>query len=236
MEELYQRYRAANRLHDSLLSHQNLAESRLSNLRSEHAELTAAWDETQLVSTNADTPEQQSPSEREARYLDQKLFKAEMKYSQFVRLSEKAALTINEMRSGVMHIASLIEANERILAKLPGNAAPPAFHSEEDITKVLSWCEERVIAINEALVLDSTKPTTTDDTQPLHSRQAELASLVIDLLQKGDQAQTPGDQTKRKKARRKIPGGMAQSLIQHPDVPSMLVGAPTSVRVRLLSD
>ena len=92
-DELLVRYRAAQRLHDSLRSHQNMSESRLTNLRAEHKELSgavtrltildfsilfllfylvfyyvAAWGEAQLVSTAGANSEQSSPSEREVRY------------------------------------------------------------------------------------------------------------------------------------------------------------------------
>eukprot|EP00607_Mallomonas_marina_P004141 CAMPEP_0182426362 /NCGR_PEP_ID=MMETSP1167-20130531/12841_1 /TAXON_ID=2988 /ORGANISM="Mallomonas Sp, Strain CCMP3275" /LENGTH=718 /DNA_ID=CAMNT_0024607723 /DNA_START=78 /DNA_END=2234 /DNA_ORIENTATION=+ len=209
-EEFLSRYRAAQRLHDSLRSHQNLAESRLSNLRTEFTDLSAAWAQAQLVSRSDDPPDKAADVEREARYLDQKLFKMEMKSSQLLRQTEKAVLGINEIRSGVMHMASLIQSKDNLLYKLPGNSAPPECNNDDDITRVLSWCEERVIAINEALVLDSSKPAATDDTQPFNSRQTQLAALVLANMKKvGNEAR----QKSRVQSRKKTAGGMSQSLI-----------------------
>ena len=62
-----------------------------------------------------------------------------MKSSQLLRLSEKAVLGINEIRTGVVHLADLIHANESLMNKLPGNSAPPKYVAEEDIAKILSW-------------------------------------------------------------------------------------------------
>ena len=57
---------------------------------------------------------------------------------------------------------------------------------ENDISPCLSWCEERIIAMSEAIVVDSGKPAahinTTDDQQPLYARQAQLATLVQGMM------------------------------------------------------
>ena len=79
----------------------------------------------------------------------------------------------NALANVVFQISSLIYHITLIMRlsffwdqqKLPDSSALPQLTSDDDIAKVLSWCEERVIAINEALVLDSTKPVTTDDSQ-----------------------------------------------------------------------
>ena len=74
-------------------------------------------------------------------------------------------------------MASLLSANDDLLQNLP-QSTPPVMKSDAGIAKMLAWCEERVLAINEALVLDASKPAGIDDTKPLHARQTELASLV----------------------------------------------------------
>lgn len=45
-------------------------------------------------------------------------------------------------------------------------------------------CEERVLAVNEAMMLDSAKPAggVTDDTKPLNDRQTQLAALVEKMV------------------------------------------------------
>ena len=59
---------------------------------------------------------------------------------------------------------------------------------EHDISPCLSWCEERIIAMSEAMILDSGKPashvSTTDDQQPLFKRQTQLATLVNSMVER----------------------------------------------------
>jgi hypothetical protein len=117
-------------------------------------------------------------AEREIRYLDQMLFKAEMKLNQVTRTSNKANMTINECKMGVLHLANLLFVNEKLLSNLPSSKVP-VIRSDEDICRVLSWCEERILAINESMVLDnSTKAPLVDDSLPLQARQMELAALI----------------------------------------------------------
>jgi hypothetical protein len=130
-----------------------------------------------------------------------RLFKAEMRLNHNMRLTEKAGLVIyltliklspnivspppsdwlvlniNEIRTGVVHIASLLQSNDSLLQNLP-SSSPPIMKSDTSIAKMLAWCEERVLAINEALVLDASKPAGIDDSKPLYARQTELASLI----------------------------------------------------------
>ena len=86
------------------------------------------------------------------RYLDNKLFKAEMRLNHNARQSEKAVLAINEIKTGVAHLVSLLAINEKLLSNLPSSNAP-MIRVDDDIAKNLSWCEERVLAINESMLL-----------------------------------------------------------------------------------
>ena len=86
-------------------------------------------------------------------------------------------LAINDIKTGVMHVVNLLVINEKLLSNLPQSNAP-AIRNDDDIAKALSWCEERVLAINESMVLDNSKTTVTDDSKPIHARQIELASLI----------------------------------------------------------
>jgi hypothetical protein len=51
-----------------------------------------------------------------------------------------AVLYINEIRTGVVHIASLLQANESLLSNLPCSS-PPMMKSQQGIAKILGWCE-----------------------------------------------------------------------------------------------
>jgi hypothetical protein len=49
-------------------------------------------------------------------------------------------LYINEIRTGVVHIASLLSANDALLSNLP-SSSPPVLKSDNGIVKILAWCE-----------------------------------------------------------------------------------------------
>jgi hypothetical protein len=116
-------------------------------------------------------------------------------------------MSINEIRTGVVHIASLLSANEALLQNLP-SSSPPILKSDNGIAKLLAWCEERVLAINEALVLDASKPVGVDDSKPLHTRQTELASLIQGLSTgKPPAVGSIRPSSKVKKIPKKIQGG-----------------------------
>lgn len=181
-------YKNSQRLFESMKSHQILAESRLSQLRGEFNELQSSLGETIYVQNEIESQDDNktaSSSEREMRYLDQRTFQAEMRMNQNVRRTEKSVLNINEVRTGVVHIAQLLSVNENLLQNLP-SSSPPVLKSESGIAKILAWCEERVLAINEALVLDASKPNQMDDSKPLCDRQTDLAQLIQALLSRGN--------------------------------------------------
>jgi hypothetical protein len=74
-DEFIEAYRNSLTLQENMKSHQNLAESRLSQLRAEHTELQTLLGETVFVSgidDKADHPAQSHSAEREMRYLDQR--------------------------------------------------------------------------------------------------------------------------------------------------------------------
>ncbi len=84
-------FKHSQRLYDSMTSHQSLAESRLSQLRSEELELQNLLGETLFVSSqDSGNDSNSSTSERELRYLHQRLFKAEMRLNHNMRLADKA--------------------------------------------------------------------------------------------------------------------------------------------------
>ena len=58
---------------------------------------------------------------------------------------------------------------------------------DKDIFPCLSWCEERVGAMSDALTMDTGKTTTTslgvtDEQQSFSARQVQLATLGVSLM------------------------------------------------------
>ena len=96
---------------------------------------------------------------------------------------DKALKNINDVRSGTAHLMELLVVNSKLLQGLP-KSATPKLDSDEDIVRCLSWMEERILGINEAIMLESGKPSggTTDDTKSLPARQTELAQLVENMI------------------------------------------------------
>lgn len=95
----------------------------------------------------------------------------------------KIVMTINEIRTGVLHICTLLTCNDALLQNLP-NSNPPTLKSDGGIVKILGWCEERILAINEALVLDASKPVVSEEGKSLYARQADLASAIHSMNRK----------------------------------------------------
>jgi hypothetical protein len=142
-----------------------------------------------------------------------RLFKAEMRLNHNMRQTEKSVLAINEIRTGVVHIASLLSANDDLLQNLP-QSTPPVMKSDAGIVKMLAWCEERVLAINEALVLDASKPAGIDDTKPLHARQTELASLVQGMIHRDE---SNAARLNKRKMRNLKKDSMSKTLLATPE-------------------
>jgi hypothetical protein len=64
-----------------------------------------------------------------------------------------------------------------------------------------------VLAINEALVLDASKPVGVDDSKPLHTRQTELASLIQGMSSRKPPAAGSKATSKVKKPPKRTQGG-----------------------------
>lgn len=119
-------------------------------------------------------------------------------------------LLINEIRTGVQHMVSLLNANSKLLSNLP-KSTPPSLTSDEDVAPVLSWCEERVLAIQEALVLDTNNnhASVANDNKPMYARQIELSTLIHDMSIKSQIRA----RKKRRAVREKRSGGISQEII-----------------------
>jgi hypothetical protein len=125
-------------------------------------------------------------------------------------------LSINEIRTGVVHIASFLSANDALLQNLP-SSSPPVLKSDNGIAKLLAWCEERVLAINEALVLDASKPAGVDDSKPLHTRQTELASLIQGMSSKTSSAAANANAKLKKRPKRVQGGDISRTVLTSAD-------------------
>ena len=213
-EEFIERYLSGQTLGESLRNHQNLAESRVAHLRMENSDLLGALSEIQydigMVSGN-NTKSQQSAKdiEKDTRHLEQNLETVQMKMMNQIKRADKAVKVINDVKAGVQHIVENLEANSKLLKNIPSSSLVKIVN-DEDISRALAWCEERVIAVNEALVLDASKPAGTDDTKPLPKRQTELARLVKGMISKGDSSHS---HSKKQKKEVKKAGAVSHDIV-----------------------
>jgi hypothetical protein len=143
--------------------------------------------------------------EKDVRYMDQKLLEAEVNVAQSSKRMERTVKLINEVKMGVWHLMSLIDANKSIFTSLPKNPAPNldvatsnnAMAQDHLVVQGLHWCEERLLAINEVMMLDATKQISTSNQpasattnpvdqdltcQPIHQRQTKLATAVMNSI------------------------------------------------------
>lgn len=208
-EELLERYAEGQALLQSLRKQQTLVDSRLAQLQSEHAELFTAFNDLAFVtdeakaeaaggasaaaptaapsataamsdsagSVNEDAADQFGSSDR---YLDNQLFAREVRMNQLQRNKDRAEQIVSDVRCAVAYLINLMAINAKLLYALP-KSEPPVIRSSEDIMAGISWFEDRIMALSEALAMDANKPTganTADDNKPLSERQMDLALLV----------------------------------------------------------
>lgn len=194
LDEFIDRYLQGQQLLESLRSQQVLVDSRLSQLRSEHAELSTIWgdisylahekSELEKSASAASLNENENESDQQDRYLDNQLFSKEVRLHHFQRLYDNGIHTISEVRTAVGHIMNFLVVNTKLLSGLP-KSPHPNLQSDQDIAAALSWCEDRIIALNEALTMDANRTNTNsnEDNKPIAQRQTELAILIQDMIQ-----------------------------------------------------
>merc|ERR1711977_769445 len=110
------------------------------------------------MGTNKNVSGGNKDTEKDSRTLEQNLENMNLKMIHEARSAVKTASTINDVKAGVEHMVKNLESNAHLLKNIPSSTAPKIV-SDDDISRALAWCEERVIAVNEALVLDASKPT-----------------------------------------------------------------------------
>ena len=209
--ELIQRFMSSQKLGESLRGHQNLAESRVAQLRLENSELIKTWSEIQYaMGLQIKEGNKIDNDEKDSRNLEQNLEKVGLTMVHEARLAVKSSNLINDAKAGVQHIVEYLDSNSKLLKNIP-SSIPPTILSDDDIIRALAWCEERVIAVNEALVLDASKPAGIDDSKPLPDRQIELAQLVQGMVkvkqQIGSQEHQPYSGARRR-------GGISEEIVK----------------------
>lgn len=215
-EEFIEKFTSNIQLTDSLKTHQNVCDSKIAQLRQEHTDLYESFgstvqqevDITETTNNNSGSGSGGASGAYSQKELDDKLFKTEMKLNSNSRKAEKSILLINEIRTGVQHLVSLLVGNAKILVNLPKSPLP-TLATDEDVAPVLSWCEERVLAIQEALVLDtsSAHPAVYDNNK-LHERQIQLSNLIHQMTVKVN-----NKSRKKKRFKEKRDGGISQGII-----------------------
>lgn len=81
------------------------------------------------------------PEFRDSRFFDSQIFNTEIRVQQVQRQLTKNNTHINEVRTGVGHLMSLLIANSKLLHNLP-KVKTPQLSNTDDILACLSWCEE----------------------------------------------------------------------------------------------
>jgi len=283
VDEFLDRFNQNKKLVDILNNQQMLLDSQLSQLRTEHQELSALRSDMSFVgeeplkptedsdsndnekpvmaatpkSPVAHTEEFMSPTSRKAaaaatepsganstttgsldeasisnsvnqsmqedenddRYIDSKLFAKEVRLRQLQLLNKNSVYIINEVRTAVEHVTNIIMLNESLLASLP-KVAPPPLKEDSDIILCLLWCEDRLIAVNEALSMETNKPSggnTADDSKTLSQRQNELATLIMQSASKDAHKRQQGRLRSAEKKPKKQNGGLSKIVINSND-------------------
>jgi hypothetical protein len=194
LEEFIDRYQQGQSLLENLRSQQGLLDSRLAQLRVEHAELYAVWGEISFIAddqTNTTDSGSLEDGDQSDRYLDNQLFTKEVRMHHFQRLYDSSIHTVSDVRTAVGHIMNLLVVNTKLLSGLP-RSNPPQLNCDADIVTALNWCEDRIIALNEALTMDANRTNTNanEDSKPLAQRQTELAALIHGMV--ADKKRRPG--------------------------------------------
>lgn len=216
-EELVDRFMSSKKLTESLLAQQTIVDSRLAQLRITFDDLKSGG------SGDKHDISEELPSEDEethdARFYESQLFEREMHMASMQRQLENAVGKINEVRTGVTHLMNMLVVNNKMLHNLP-KSRPPRVEGDESVAKGLSWCEERILAINETQMADSSKPKanqagTEGKEKTLFTRQVELAEAIEGMVHASAGERPPIDLMSRLRESQeaKAPGGMSELLL-----------------------
>lgn len=235
-EELIDRFLSSRKLTESLMAQQTIVDSRLAQLRVTFDDLKSGGSgEKQLESA------EESPAEGEethdARFYESQLFEHDMHMASVQRQLESAFGKINEVRTGVTHLMNMLVMNSKMLHNLP-KSRPPSIDGDAGVARCLSWCEERVLAINETQMADTSKPKanasgTEEKEKSLFTRQVELAEAIEGMVHASAGERAPQDLMSRLRESQeaKAAGGMSELLLNTGDNVAKL-NSPKSVLVR----
>jgi len=183
-----------------------------------------------------------SQDDRDSRYYEHKLLESESKLLHIKKQLHKLIYQINEVKSGVSHIMTLLRANAKLLTSLPRHPHP---NDDSDVVASLSWCEERLLAINEVIMLEATKPISgtsvmEGDTQvssSLYQRQAALASAVYEVKLRQRKGDSNTSSTTKTKKHNREEGGLARTIIDTSnDMNVVIVSSPRSILVTSMEE
>lgn len=159
-EDFLTRYKDGRKLTDLLRQQQALGDSRVAQLKNELEVLRNAQqtllDDGPDMATDDKTGDSDilvaskdpgigsknaGPEFRDSRFFDSQIFSTEIRVQQVQRQLTKNNTHINEVRTGVGHLMSLLIANAKLLHNLP-KVKTPQLSNTDDILACLSWCEE----------------------------------------------------------------------------------------------
>jgi len=204
-DDFIYRYKSAQKLTETLHGHQLLADSKIAQLRSEHADLYATWSKNLLVGDTDVKAGKAADGESDARTLDNLIFSADIRLNSIQRKYQKSLQLINEVRTGVSHMMTLLGANIKIL-KLVYKSPEPKLKSDGDIINALTWAEECMMAVNETMTLASKPIQGMEETKPFLDRQIDLAVNAQDAFtREKDKPSSGKDKSKKKKEKKPNP-------------------------------
>jgi len=154
-DEFVQRFKDARKLTDLLKQQEALGDSRVAQLKHELESLRGAQqnllddgsDETapnpvaETDYTGVESTSGHGVNVKDSRYFDSQIFNTEIRVQQIQRQLAKNGTRINEVRTGVGHLMTLLVTNSKLLHNLP-RTKTPRLESNDDILTCLSWCEE----------------------------------------------------------------------------------------------
>uniref|UniRef100_A0A7S1UER0 Uncharacterized protein n=1 Tax=Phaeomonas parva TaxID=124430 RepID=A0A7S1UER0_9STRA len=184
-DELIEKYTMNLKLIEDLKDQQHQFEARTSELKAEHATIQLELEELKL-SGGADAEELRLT--HEVRKFEKLLNREEIRLAQTHRKVWRADGVIEEVRAGVLHLAHLVTSMATKLSDGREANSNPQFRPHEefdeldlkqDLWRLLSSIEDRVVSMSEASVLDSTKQLGEDGRRTtLEDRQNALVDYI----------------------------------------------------------
>jgi hypothetical protein len=140
--------------------------------------------------------------ESDARTLDNQIFSADIRLNSIQRKYQKSLQLINEVRTGVTHVMTLLGANIKILKQVY-KTPQPKLKNDSDIINALTWAEECVMAVNETMTLASKPVQGMEEAKPFFDRQIDLAVNMQDAFTKEKDKPSSGKEKGKKKKEKK---------------------------------